>query len=146
MADLNKSVDTNKVSGVVLLALLVIAGVLYWIYQDQITGSISPSTAQPLTPTTQVSTRNDLTIGKQSETTDDAGYRHIFVDVTNGGELKSAVLLSATLYDSNDTVIGTSIGSISNLGKGETKTSDILVTDSTAKTYTKYKVDLNNSY
>lgn len=150
MTDSKKRVDTgdnnNNAAIIALVVLLIVGGFIYAQYISYEKSQVSSPTTQTITPTTQVNMMSDLIIGKKSESTDDAGYRHIYVDVANSGAVKTSVFLTATLYDSNDSVIGTALGTISNLGRGETKTADITVVDSGAKEYVKYKVDLTSSY
>ena len=145
MAGLNKNVDTNAGAGAVLLVLLAIGGFIYWNAQSQtstpITQTQQSSDLLPATPTSA-----DLKIGKTSESTDDSGYKYIYAEVTNSGAPKTGVSLTATLYDSSGTVIGTTYGAVQNLGTGETKVAEFIITDSKQKTYAKYKVDLNGSY
>lgn len=148
MSSLNKSVDTSKIAGVIL-AILIIFGVGIYFYNvnSQNGTTVYTPSQQTISELQSItSPQTDIKVGKTSEATDDYGYKHIYVDISNTGELKTGVSITATLYDANNTVIGTVLGLVQNLSKGETKTSDIIVSDSKQKTYTRYKVDVNGSY
>ncbi len=131
MADLNKNIDTSKTAGVVLVILTIIGGYVYWNNANKDGGT-------PILPPTQVvselqqatSPQTDLKVGKTSEATDDFGNKHIYADVINSGEAKKGVSLTATLYDANSVVIGVVYGAALNIGKGETKAAEFIVTDS----------------
>ena len=55
------------------------------------------------------------------------------------------MLLTETLYDANDKVIGTSIGAIQNIETDETKTATFILNDPIERAYVRFKVDIDSA-
>ncbi len=149
MASLNKNIDTSKYGGAVLLLILVVGGFAYWSYSNSISNedTYTPTTPQLTTSKLQNTTiDSDLKIGDTNEKVDEQGYKHIYVNVVNNGTSKEAVSLMATLYDDANKVVGTQLGAVQNIGAGETKVADIVITDSTMNEYASFKVTIEGSY
>lgn len=152
MEDLNKSVDTSKYAGVVLLLLIIVGGFVIGAYlsqndnEDKLTPIGTPSEPIRSSLTYDLYTTDNLEIIKTDESIDDAGYKHILVSVTNNGADKEGVILQATLFDAAKNVLGTELGTIQSIKNSETKVADILIYDSNKKNYSKFKVDINSSY
>ncbi|MCA9346282.1 FxLYD domain-containing protein [Candidatus Saccharibacteria bacterium] len=148
MADLNKSIDTSKYGGVVLLVILVVGGLAYWNYSNsQNEDTYTPAVTQPISSTLQNTvTESDLKLGDTNEKIDESGYKHIYANVSNNGAAKQGVSVMATLYDSANKVIGTQLGSVQNIASSETKVADIIIFDKTMSDYASFKVTIEGSY
>ncbi len=149
MADINKSIDTSKVSGVVLLLLIIIGGGVYWNYQNNETEKTSIyapvqeviNTINPNIPDTTAG----LIVVSTNETAE-SSIKYIYAEVKNTGQRKTGVSLTATLYDEDGKVIGTELGAVENIETGETKTATFYITQPTEQFYSTYKIDINGAY
>ncbi len=97
-------------------------------------------TSNPVTPNSTTGLRVEATSEKA-----DGDYKYIYAEVKNTGQRREGVLLTATLYDANDKVIGTSIGAIQNIETDETKTATFILNDPIERAYVRFKVDIDSA-
>lgn len=130
------SPQAQAISAVVLILLLAFA---FFYFNSNFLGFsflrgsnqpiVTPSTTESPAPTQPANEK--LTIFNTSFSAK-AGYSEVVGEIKNNDGIKHIASLKATFYDVKGKIIGVAIGTVSDLAPGETKTINLMTTDSVA--------------
>lgn len=131
MAELNKSIDSSKWAGPVLLVLLVVGAVLYFVFKDTLLNTQAPGVASPeiTAPQPQVSVADKLSISNESVKDMGSGFTEVVGEVTNRDTMVRSATLKATFFDTEGKILGTAVGAVNEISPGQTKTFNLMTND-----------------
>jgi len=126
-----------------VLAAAVIAFVAYVVVSNRQLNQYTSPTSSSVSTTPIQESKDTITIKNTSVSDKGYGITEVVGEATNNSSTKHSATLKATFYSADGKIIGTASGVVNDISPNDTKTFNLMTTDSIAG-YSSFKVQIDS--